>query len=291
MSGHCRGRVISTNLRLVFNCPVFHWVSDIKHIKRTNRTQAFISCLPCSIRSLMLCSNLLHRYRKSTHRLLVNLQRRNTSWNNEELGIDRLSFRSSHCSSRMQVDPVPAPPTVVPEASVPSLPTVGTEPMENTTEPLPVTGEAEQPTFHVMQPPVPTPTVSSEPVVAPPATTYAQLIAVPIASDPAVVATAPTPPVKQTKRVCLVSKLLRVTRTNSFRVHDHRRIISKCIAHRANQLHSSLDRRLEKRRPSCHNLRRRSFWAIKWVSEPRADFSTLFALPFSTTRSETGCHE
>ena len=107
------------------------------------------------------------------------------------------------------MEPAPTPPTVLPEASVPSLPAVGSgsEPLETTTGPPPVTEETEQPTFHVMQPPIPTPVAPSEPAAAAPPTTYAQLIAVPIASDQPVVTTAPTAPVKQTKRVCFCSVL------------------------------------------------------------------------------------
>ena len=193
---HCRGRVILNDLRLVINFRAVHWLSHIKHIERTNHTQALISCLSCSIRSVMLCS---HRY-----------QEKHSPGSRDSLSeysFDRLSFRSSHCSSRMQVEPAPAPPTVLPEASVPSLPAVGSEPLETTAGPPPVAEEAEQPTFHVMQPPIPTPVAPSEPAAAAPPTTYAQLIAVPIASDQPVVTTAPTAPVKQAKRVCFGSIL------------------------------------------------------------------------------------
>jgi hypothetical protein len=109
----------------------------------------------------------------------------------------------------MQVEPAPAPPAVLPEASIPSLPAVGSEPLETTTGPPPVVEEAEPPTFHVMQPPIPTSVAPSEP--AAPSTTYAQLIAVPIASDQPVVTTAPTAPAKQAKRVCSYSILPCVT--------------------------------------------------------------------------------
>jgi hypothetical protein len=108
----------------------------------------------------------------------------------------------------MQVESVPVS-AALPEASLPPAPAPPLESSETTNVPLPsVSEDAEQPTFHVMQPPPPIPIASSEPTIAPPPTTYTQLIAVPITSDQPIAASAPTTTTiattKQTKRVCVI---------------------------------------------------------------------------------------
>jgi hypothetical protein len=109
----------------------------------------------------------------------------------------------------MQVESLPAP-VVLPEVSQPLLPpppsTEVSDP-SNVSLPLP-SEESEQPTFHVMQPPPPVSIAPSESMVAPPSTTFTQLVAVPIASDTpvapnATVTATATPTTKQTKRVCI----------------------------------------------------------------------------------------
>ncbi len=102
----------------------------------------------------------------------------------------------------MQVESVPVS-TALPETSTPAAPPL--EPSETTNVPLPpVSEDVEQPTFHVMQPPPSAPVAPSELTVAPPPTTYTQLIAVPITSDQPIAASTPTPTAKQTKRVCVL---------------------------------------------------------------------------------------
>jgi hypothetical protein len=100
------------------------------------------------------------------------------------------------------VETVPAP-AVLPEAPLPPPPASLSQPSETTNGQPPAVEEAEQPTFHVLQPPAVTSIAPSEPVITPPPTTYTQLIAVPIASDQPLVTSTPTAPVKQVKRVCI----------------------------------------------------------------------------------------
>ena len=120
----------------------------------------------------------------------------------------------------MQVESLPAPVTL-PNNS-PLLPTSAPVPLvtAETIDPPnvsipPPAEEPEQPTFHVMQPPPPSsssvPIAPLEPTVAPPstATTFTQLVAVPMSTSDTPVAsngtvtTAPT--VKPTKRVYISS--------------------------------------------------------------------------------------
>ncbi len=117
----------------------------------------------------------------------------------------------------MQVESVPAP-TVVPETPQPPPPILPSEPLEPPNVPLPlVSEESEQPTFHVMQPPPPVAIAPSEPAVAPPPTTYTQLIAVPIASEPPIAPnTTTTPTNKQTKRVCISFRSIKFRNRISF---------------------------------------------------------------------------
>ncbi|CAF3979677.1 unnamed protein product [Rotaria sp. Silwood2] len=101
----------------------------------------------------------------------------------------------------MQVESIPAS-TPLPEAPLPQPVAPSSEPSETTNAPLPpVSDDAEQPTFHIMQPPPPAILASNEIAIAPAPTTYTQLIAVPIASDQTITPTTPTATtIKQTKR-------------------------------------------------------------------------------------------
>ncbi|CAF0913134.1 unnamed protein product [Rotaria sp. Silwood1] len=101
----------------------------------------------------------------------------------------------------MQVESIPAS-TPLPEAPLPQPVAPSAEPSEITNVPLPpASDDAEQPTFHIMQPPPPAIVASNEVAIAPAPPTYTQLIAVPIASDQTITPTTPTrTTIKQTKR-------------------------------------------------------------------------------------------
>ena len=102
---------------------------------------------------------------------------------------------------------LPEAPLLAPLPPPPPPPPTTLETSETASVPLPTgSEETEQPTFHVMQPAPPTSVVSNETVVAPPSSTYAQLIAVPIASEQSIAPSIPTTTtttIKQTKRVCI----------------------------------------------------------------------------------------
>jgi hypothetical protein len=117
----------------------------------------------------------------------------------------------------MQAESVPAP-TTVPETSQPIPPVPLLEPAEPLNAPLPpASEEGEQPIFHVMQPPPPAPIISIEPAIPPPSTTYTQLIAVPIVSDPPMISnTTTTSTNKQTKRVCIFYRSIPLDNIISF---------------------------------------------------------------------------
>lgn len=137
----------------------------------------------------------------------------------------------------MQVETLPAP---LAEASTP-LPSAEPTDLSMVTAPLP-SEECEQPTFHVMQPPLPTPTAVPMPIASVEATavpvstgTFTPLVAVPITSEtpiapnpnPTVV---PAPAVKPTKRVC-----------SSFRLkHVHNHILFQ--GSRSSQNHKQIAR-------------------------------------------------
>lgn len=119
----------------------------------------------------------------------------------------------------MQVDSSPAPVALTNNSQPLPAPLASAEPTDLSNASVPTTSEEpEQPTFHVMQPPPPppsssVPTASTEPTVASPstaATTFTQLVAVPMSTSDTPIAsngtvtTAPT--VKSTKRVCLSSR-------------------------------------------------------------------------------------
>ncbi len=108
----------------------------------------------------------------------------------------------------MQVESVPASttPTEVPVPSTP-VPATSSEPSESVNAPaVPASDETDPTTFHVMQPPESISVASSEIPIVPTPTppTYAQLIAVPIASDQPIVAATSTPTAKPAKRVRII---------------------------------------------------------------------------------------
>jgi RsiW-degrading membrane proteinase PrsW (M82 family) len=107
----------------------------------------------------------------------------------------------------MQVEPVSTSLVALPELSQSILSVAPSQTTGHMSEPISTTEESEQPTFHVMQPPLSTSIVPSEPTVAQLATTYAQLVAVPIAAEQSLVSNAPTAPNKPTKRVFILLSL------------------------------------------------------------------------------------
>ena len=162
----------------------------------------------------------------------------------------------------MQVESVPTL-TALPETPLPAPADPSSQPAEVPNESPPVTEEAEQPTFHVMQPPAPASTTPSEPPVALPPATYTQLIAVPIASEQPAPACPPTVPVKQTKRVRFSGCLPHVLRSMLCRAQERRRIINKSIALLPSRPRCSLDHLLERRRSYYRSHRKRFSLAIR----------------------------
>ena len=109
----------------------------------------------------------------------------------------------------MQVEnsTMPASPVVIPGTPVPPTPILPSQPSDNV--PIPPTGpdSSEQPTFHIMQPPptsttlTPTASVESALITSTPSANNAQPIAVPTVPDQTTNTNTPVPVPKQNKRV------------------------------------------------------------------------------------------